>query len=100
MLRGYDWDRTVENGAAVPQHPFVIITGRLFGEYDERLREMAQLVPVYIRGVGQFRDHKAAGEFKAMMINHLGIDEFYEDRDDQIAIIRERCPDCTVIKVD
>lgn len=97
-LTAYDYDGVIDAGVRT-EHPFIIITGRLFSEYDERLREWAQIVPVYMRGVGEFRDHQKSGEFKAMMINWLGVTKFYEDRDHQIAIIKERCPDCEVIKV-
>jgi hypothetical protein len=97
-LRGYDWDGVAGDGV-IPEHPFVIISGRTFAEYDDRIRDMAQLVPVYIRGVGRFRDHQHAGEFKATIINILGVTEFYEDRDDQIDIIRRGCPHCKVVKV-
>ena len=97
MLKAYDYDGVISAGVR-PQHPFVIITGRLFVDYCDELRELAQLVPVYIRGVGPFRDHDDIAKFKAMMINHLGVTEFHEDRDDQIAIIEELCPDCVVVK--
>lgn len=33
--------------------------------------------PVYIRGSGKYGDQQHAGEFKAYMINLLGVEEFY-----------------------
>jgi len=98
-LRAYDWDRTLFDGGVVPQEPFIVISGRTWNEWDDGLRAMSQRCPVYIRGVGAYGDHQHAGRFKAMMINFLGVTEFYEDRDDQIAIIEAQCPNCKVIKV-
>ena len=98
-LYGYDIDGVADRILGFKQ-PCVFISGRTFAEYDGLPKNLAQQAPVYIRGVGEFRDHQHSGEFKAAMINMLGVTEFYEDRDDQIAIIQKLCPGCSVVKVD
>jgi len=44
-------------------------------------------------------DAHDAAYFKAMMINWLQVEEFYEDDPVQMAVIQQRCPHCKVIKV-
>jgi hypothetical protein len=99
MLRGYDFDGVVFGGDIDPVPPYIVVTGRVWDEWDDDLKTAAQYAPIYMRGIGRYRDHQHAGRFKAAIINLLGITEFYEDRDDQIAIIRAECPGCNVIKV-
>ena len=88
---GYDIDGVLDSGFE-PTGDFVIISGRTFAEYDNLCRRLAQLAPLYIRGVGEFGDRQAAGEFKALMINHLGVTVFYEDDKIQADIICKLCP--------
>ncbi len=96
VLYGYDIDGVMTAGITV-KTPYVIISGRTFAEYDHYTGELAQGAPLYIRGAGAYGDHQHAGEFKAMMINWLGVTEFHEDHPQQIAIIEARCPDCKVV---
>jgi len=98
MLRGYDIDGVLTAGVQ-PIAPAVAISGRCFPGYDDFAKRIAQFFPVYIRGVGQ-ADAVDAGKFKAMIINHLGVEEFYEDDDVQIKVIQDNCPRCKVIKVE
>lgn len=86
MLRGYDVDGTLTTGLT-PIEPYVIISGRTFGEYNDYIKFLATKAPVYIRGTGEYGDRNDAGMFKANMINMLGISEFYEDDPVQIQII-------------
>jgi len=95
-LYGYDIDGVLSESVLI-HRPYVVISGRTFAVYDEFAKELAQDAPVYIRGAGIYGDHQHAGEFKATMINMLGVTEFHEDRPEQMAIIRSRCPDCTVV---
>jgi hypothetical protein len=100
---GYDIDGVVTKGLLTVQHGYnsgmVIISGRTFAEYDDLARRLASLCPVYIRGVGEYGDVVAAGEFKAMMIKHLGVDTYYEDDPLQASIIRKYCPLTVVVEV-
>lgn len=73
-----------------------VISGRTFSEYDETCRRIAQKWPIYIRGTGEVGDRQAAGEFKAMMIESLGIRRFFEDDPLQADIIRLRNLGCLV----
>ena len=62
------------------------------------VRQLAQEVPVYIRGTGAYGDYVAAAAFKSMMINYLGVTEFHEDHPKQIAIIRRNCPTVKIVE--
>jgi hypothetical protein len=96
-LYGYDIDGVCSKGIE-KKTPCVIISGRTFAEYknDKHCPELSDMYPVYIRGVGKFGDRIAAGNFKAMMINYLGVTEFYEDDIVQADIIKVNCNNCKV----
>lgn len=95
MLTGYDIDGVLSAGVQ-PVWPYVVISGRTFAEWDNRVPWYA---PVAIRLVGEYGDRQAAGEFKATMINLWKVDRFYEDDPVQIAIIRANCPSCEIVQV-
>jgi len=97
ILRGYDIDGVLTAGVK-PEGRFVVISGRTFAEYDDFAKRAASVAPVYIRGVGPYGDQFLAGAFKASMINILKVDEFHEDDPIQIEIIRQCCPNCSVVK--
>jgi hypothetical protein len=97
-LFGYDYDHVLTAGI-VPQSPYIVITGRTFLEYDDGLKKLAQEVPVYLRGVGPIGNHLSAGLFKSDIIKWMNVTTFYEDNDEEIAIIRRNCPRCEVVKV-
>lgn len=84
---------------APPEQPRCCITGRTFSEYDKSIANVASKMPVYIRGTGKVGDGVHAGEFKASMINLLGVTHFMEDDPGQMAIIQERCPHVVICKV-
>lgn len=98
-LTAYDIDGVLSRGVE-PVHPYCVISGRTWAEYDGLVKRLAQDAPVYIRGAGAYGDHQHAGEFKAAMINLLGITEFHEDRPEQQKIIEANCPRCTVVSHD
>lgn len=98
MLRGYDIDGVLTKGVQ-PVAPAVAISGRVIEGYDDFVKHIAQNFPVYIRYNGNMDAHDAA-YFKAMMINWLNVEEFYEDDQVQIDIIKQRCPNCKVTKVE
>jgi len=97
-LKGYDIDGVLSIGVK-PEGKYVVISGRTFADYDEFAVNLSKQTPVYIRGVGERDDRVHAGRFKAMMINFLGVTEFYEDDDVQIKVISVNCPNCKIIKV-
>lgn len=81
-----------------PQPPKIVISGRTFAEYDKPIMGMASKLPTYIRGVGRIGDAVHAGEFKARMINMLGVTHYLEGDDTQIEIIKTKCPFVTICK--
>jgi len=96
ILRGYDVDGVLVPRKVQPVHPYVVITGRRIHEFPRTLIEVGICSAVYCRPNGVDGDHQSAGEWKAMMINLLGVTEFYEDVPQQADIIRQRCPGCRV----
>ena len=95
-LVGYDIDGVLTDGV-IPEERYVVISGRTFAEYDETCKRLAQNVPLYIRGSGKYGDRLDAGNFKAKMINHLGVVKYYEDDQVQANIIKNSCPACELI---
>lgn len=87
----YDLDGALPLGTYPPKGS-VVITGRTFSEWDDRVRDMAMHAPVYVRGVGKVGDREHAALFKAEVITLLGITVFYEDDEEQVQIIAEHCP--------
>ena len=98
ILRGYDIDGVLTANIK-PIEPFVVISGRTLSEYNSFAKTAASIAPVYIRCIGAVGDRKEAANFKAMMINYLKVQEFYEDDQVQIDIIKQRCPNCKIWKV-
>ena len=80
-------------------HFHVVVSGRTFQEYDGNIRELAHRLPTYIRGSGEYGDRQDAGRFKAMMVEVLGITDFYEDDPLQAEAIMVRNPLCNVVGV-
>ena len=94
-MRGYDIDGVLTRGV-VPIHPYVVISGRLLNEWDRTIAEIGSSHPIYLRPSGKFGDQMAAANWKARMINAIGVTIFYEDDPVQIAIIRAACPGCRI----
>ena len=94
-LYGYDIDGVLTKGV-VKTEPYVVISGRTFSEYDAFCKNLAHDAPVYIRGSGEIGNRAEAGGFKATMINHLNVTDFYEDDEFQAAIIQMNCHSCEV----
>jgi hypothetical protein len=95
-LIGYDIDGVL----TLPEyrkklHPKdVVISGRLFVEYDDLCKELAQICPVYIRGTGPVTQ---VGRFKITIMEHLRVTTFYESDAAIAKVIRKALPNVTVI---
>jgi len=98
ILRAYDFE-ALSTGLSPQGNNFVIVSGRTRQEYAADIQSWATRFPVYIRHVGAPGDREHAGIFKAQMIHWLGIQEFYEDDDVQINLIRRLAPQCKLFKV-
>jgi hypothetical protein len=97
-MHGYDIDGVCSKGIE-KKFPYVVISGRTISEWNDKglYTELAKDSPVYIRGKGVAGDRDDSAKFKAMMIDYLGIDTFYEDEEYQANIIKSLCPKCNVI---
>ncbi len=98
-LRGYDVDGVLVPRKVEPRHPYVVITGRMYSEFPKTLIQVGICSAVYCRPNGGHGDAQAAGEWKATIINLIGVTEFFDDDPHQAAIISERCPGCRVVLV-
>lgn len=99
-MNGYDIDGVLTAGhTPQPGEEWCVISGRTWAEYDTFVRSLAVQAPVYIRGAGAYGDQQAAGDFKAIMCLHLGIERFFEDDPIQAKIITEKAPYTEVVLV-
>jgi hypothetical protein len=98
VLNGYDIDGVLGRGVRI-ERPCVCISGRTLAEWDGLCAQIAQQMPIFIRGMGGFGDVGDAGRFKARMINGLGVTKFYEDDPEQARIIIDSCANCKVVLV-
>lgn len=97
-MNGYDIDGVLTSGIT-PIPPCVAISGRTFAEYDNTCKELAQHMPVYIRGAGDYGDRNHAGRWKAEQVKRLGITTFYEDDPVQARAVQSVNPNCKVVLV-
>lgn len=97
-LRGYDIDGVLTAGVK-PQGDYVVISGRLRSSWSNTVKEIGTTAPIYLRPFGEYDDHYAAGKWKGMLIEYLGVGVFYEDVPLQASIIKTISPKCKVILV-
>ncbi len=95
-LYGYDIDGVLVPRLVVPLAPYVVISGRLYTEWERTVSEIGTDVPIYLRPHGTNGDKWHAAHWKATMIKHLGITVFFEDDAFQAQFIRNQCRNCTV----
>ncbi len=95
-LYGYDIDGVLVPRRVVPLAPYVVISGRLYTEWERTIKEIGMDVPIYLRPHGIHGDRCQAGYWKASMSRRLGITDFFEDDAYQAEIIRGLCPECRV----
>ena len=93
MLKGYDIDGVITKGIR-PANDSVIITGRSYEEAPETyemLRKLGIFNAVYFNPVVfNKKSRELAGDWKAKMINILGVEIFYEDSFLQADIIKKK----------
>ena len=94
--RAYDWDGVVSNGV-VPDDGAPIISGR---SWEEVRRIEYKGHPIYFnpKTYTEKNDQNSA-EWKAEIINRIGIEEFFEDNPIQIEILEKLCPQCHIVDV-
>lgn len=94
--RGYDFDGVLTKGVQ-PTVPFVIITGRTLERWDKDLERWAEKAPIYVRPYGARLDNESAMQWKAQVVEWLGIKEFHEDDRTHANYIADKNPDCRVV---
>lgn len=109
MRKGYDIDGVIilKKGATYnahqPEKTDFIITGRSFHRAFETVIALSDLMvysPVYFNPLPPKEvNPQTAGEWKAKMIAALGIEQFFEDDEYQVNIIREKCPTVDIVHV-
>ena len=93
---GCDIDGVLTTGFRPPEDEYVIISGRLVFEWKRTIEELGTEHPIYLRPFGEWNNSAHAGYWKGTIIQHLGLDIFYEDEDAQADIIRKMNPKCEV----
>lgn len=78
---------------------FVIITGRMYHEFEKTVKLTDGSIPFYFRPFGVNYDDISAGYWKSYIINMMGITDFYEDTESQANVIKKNCKNCKVHKV-
>lgn len=83
-----------------PQAPYVIVTGRKYCDWSRTIREVGTLAPIYMRPDGNTgQDSSKSAQWKARMINLLGITTFYESNFDQFTELCRLAIFCNVVFV-
>jgi len=96
IKKAYDYDGVASEGIEL-QEGAPIITGRSFEELD---KVDIKGHPVYFNPkTFAEKNLQNSAEWKAEMINKLGIEEFFENEDEQADIIEKLCPNCNVNRV-
>ncbi len=88
-LNGYDIDGVLTKGV-IPVSPYVVISGRNYTEWEKTINEIGTNAPIYLNPAsfpGKFDNRELSGEWKAEMINRLGITDFWEDDPVQAKVI-------------
>lgn len=98
---GYDYNGVVDNGRFRPSINDVIITGNgnVADVLDWLRAERIQCAVYFPPKTLKSHDDTAAGVWKSDMIRLLGVTKFYEDKTEQIDIIKSSCPNCEVVRV-
>ncbi len=95
-LTGWDIDGVLTKGR-MPGCRDVVISGRVFSEYDSFAKRLAQVCPVYIRGTGVRDDLPAQIEWKIEMIRRLKVTTYHESEPRIARAIRRALPNVKVI---
>jgi virulence-associated protein VapD len=100
-MTGFDYNGVVDTGNKRPSIDDVIITGNtdVKTTLDWLNVHNIQCAVYFPPKTMKSHDDTAAGVFKSDMIRLLGVTEFYEDKPEQIDIIKSSCPDCRVYRV-
>jgi hypothetical protein len=81
-----------------PCPPSVCLSGRTFAEYDNTVRNVAAVMPVYIRGSGKVNDSCATVMFLVQMIKLLGITHWIESDKSRADVISSLSPDTIICR--
>lgn len=100
MIRGYDIDGVITAGVFPKKREDFIITGRSYLGFLQTvgmLKNKGILNAVYMNPVPSVEvTRENAGLFKALMIQVLGVQEFWEDDELQADIIKSKNPDIII----
>jgi len=100
-MTGYDLDGVITTGKYHPSFTDVIITANYIDKFAHVMKVMKEFnvaCPVYFNPYKQY-GRQWSSEWKAEIINKLGVSVFYEDNEEEAMIIKASCPNTTIIKV-
>lgn len=100
-LIGFDFNGVVDTGQMKPSINDVIITGNtdVKSTLDWLSINRIQCAVYFPPPTNKTHDDTAAGVWKSDMIRLLGVTKFYEDKPEQVDIIKSSCPNCEVVRV-
>ncbi len=99
-LNGYDIDGVLTKGIR-PIHPYIIISGRDYTRWEETINQIGFDAPIYLNPNSSPKmpgNRERSGEWKAEMINRLGVTDFWEDDPVQAKVIAAKTK-CNLIMV-
>ena len=96
ILRGYDFDGVISKGI-IPDKGSPIISGRSFQEVG---RISVPGCPIYFNPkTYRNKNDQNSAEWKAEIINQMGVNEFHEDNPKQATILKRLCPLCRIVMI-
>jgi len=98
LFKAYDYDGVIDAGIQ-PEKGAPVITSRTIDEIEKVDEETRKNHPVYFNPISlNEKTIKKEIEWKAKMINQLGIEEYFEDNPEVIFGLDKLCPNCHIIK--
>jgi mannose-6-phosphate isomerase-like protein (cupin superfamily) len=99
LFKAYDYDGVITKGIK-PDSYSPIITSRTIDEVDKIDEETRKNHPIYFNPIGlNEKSLDKEVEWKAKMINLLGVEEFYENNVEVVSRLLSLCPKCHIVNV-
>jgi len=99
LFRAYDYDGVVSAGIQAEKGA-PVITGRTIDEMEKVDEETRKNHPVYFNPIGlNEKTLEREIEWKAHIINKLGVEEYFEDLPEVVVALRKLCPKCRIVSV-
>lgn len=99
LFQAYDYDGVITIGVKAKKG-VPIITGRTIDEIEKVDDKTKKNHPVYFNPISlSEKTIEREIEWKAKMINQLGVEEYFEDTPEVIVKLRKLCPNCNIVNI-